>query len=114
MAGFDINKIEVNSKAPTIPQVLTGNVVVPAVGNAPKNAELEGGEYAKQPGAPVQEVVGDKHTQGGVDVNIPSGTQIISDTLKFRKSDVKNFKDNFGLDLSVKDLLKSEQLASKR
>lgn len=49
------------------------------------NAELEGQEVFQTPNGQIAGVNGPSHNQGGVPVNIPNGTQILSDRLKLGK-----------------------------
>jgi len=44
--------------------------------------EAEGGEIVEAPGGEPAELKGPKHTQGGIDMNVPEGTKIYSDQLK--------------------------------
>jgi hypothetical protein len=44
--------------------------------------EAEGGEMIEAPGEEATELKGPKHTQGGIDLNVPDGTKIYSDQLK--------------------------------
>lgn len=46
------------------------------------NAELEGGESIELPNGEGMSVEGPSHAQGGVDMNLPGGTEVYSDRLK--------------------------------
>lgn len=48
-------------------------------GQVPINAE--GGEVIETPGGMPQELIGPSHTGGGIDMNVPSGTEVYSDRL---------------------------------
>ncbi len=50
--------------------------------NGVPNAELEKEEVFQMPNGQIDNVDGASHSKGGVDVNIPTGTQILSDRLK--------------------------------
>lgn len=52
------------------------------VNNGIPNAELENQETYQQPDGTIGNVNGPSHDEGGVDINIPDGTQILSDKLK--------------------------------
>ncbi len=52
------------------------------VNNYSPNAELEKKEVFQTPNGQIDNVNGSSHENGGVDVNIPEGTQILSDRLK--------------------------------
>jgi hypothetical protein len=106
MEGYDINKIEViDSKQPKPEELLTGDIVKGLDPHSPikANAEIEKNEYMKFPEGSVQKVVGQKHEKGGVKMNIPDGTKVISDHLTLTKEQVKTLSKEHGLDLSVKD-----------
>ena len=47
-----------------------------------KNINAEGGEVIETPGGQPQELQGPSHSQGGIDMQVPSGTEIYSDRLK--------------------------------
>lgn len=63
------------------------------------NVNAEGGEYVMTPEGSVLEVWGNKHSQGGVNMILPSMTAILSDTkdLTIKKSDIKKLEDKYGL-----------------
>lgn len=67
------------------------------------NAEVEKEEALKFPDGTVQKVDGADHEEGGVKVNIPSGTKILSDTNKITKANVKYLVKNFDLKVSTDD-----------
>ena len=46
-----------------------------------KNINAEGGEVIETPGGQPQELQGPSHSQGGIDMQVPSGTEIYSDRL---------------------------------
>lgn len=48
-------------------------------GNVP--IEVEGEEIVESPNGNIKKVVGPKHEQGGIDINVPKGTNIYSDRL---------------------------------
>ncbi len=106
MKSFDVKKIRLKSKKnePSIEEKLAGNVITelktPLV---EPNAELEGEEVVKFPDGTIQVVKGNPHSKGGVKMNIPDGTLILSRVLNLNKKDVKSIKDNFEIDLSTKD-----------
>ena len=47
-----------------------------------KNINAEGGEVIETPGGQPQELQGPSHSQGGINMQVPSGTEIYSDRLK--------------------------------
>jgi len=65
---------------------------------------VEQGEYVKN--AQTQEIVeavGDKHKDGGIDVNLPQGSQVLSDFTKINKEEAKKFAKDYGVNVSTKD-----------
>lgn len=67
------------------------------------NAEVEGGEYRKDPDGKVTEVVGKKHSQGGEEVSLEEGTKILSDYEKIGKKFSKELKEDFDLKVKASD-----------
>lgn len=76
----------------------------PSSGYAP-NANLEDGEYTRFPDGSIAQVLGERHTNGGVDLVLPQYTQILSDTkdLKLTKEDVKRIKKELGVEATIKN-----------
>lgn len=76
------------------------------VGETPegeKVAELESGEFLKKPDETIQQVLGEKHSKGGVELTaeqLPDESKIVSDHLKVGKDGAKKFNDEY--DLGVK------------
>ena len=107
MAGFNIKDIKVTSKAPEkdLPKILTGEYTkgIPKDSDLEKTAEIEGGEYVKYPEGDIQKAIGPSHEQGGVDMAMPDGTEVISKTTKLTKEDVKVLSSKYEIDLSTKD-----------
>lgn len=64
--------------------ILTGNYTTGLPQNSPiiPSAETEQGEYIQLPNGQVQEVLGDKHSQGGELMDLPTGTKVITDYIK--------------------------------
>lgn len=109
MKSFDIDKIESlegqnKSDEPSMEKLLTGDVIKGLKPTSPveANAELEGEEWIKFPDGTTQKVIGPDHEDGGVKMNIPDDTRIISDTLKLTSRQVKKLNKEFDLNLSVK------------
>jgi hypothetical protein len=68
------------------------------------NTNIEENEFVKN--ADTQEVVqavGDKHKDGGIDVNLPQGSQVLSDFTKINKEEAKKFAKDYGVNVSTKD-----------
>lgn len=97
---FDISKI--NLKQPSLERKLTGEVLGSLSPDAPvtPNAELEHGEYVKFPDNTVQRTEGQKHSKAGIKLNIPDGTQIISNYLKVNAKDAKVISE--ALDVKIR------------
>lgn len=78
--------------------------VNPSSGYEP-NSNLEDGEYTKFPDGSIAQVLGERHSNGGVDLALPQYTQVLSDTkdLKLTKEDVKRIGKVLGLNVSVKN-----------
>jgi len=67
------------------------------------NAEIEHEEYVKFPDEGVQRGYGEKHSKGGIDLEIPDGTKILSNKLTISKKDVKMLKKDFGIKATTKN-----------
>lgn len=78
--------------------------VNPITGLQP-NANLEGGEYTKFPDGSVAQVLGERHTNGGVNLVLPEYTKILSDTkdLTLTKQDAKKLQKDLGVTLTDKN-----------
>ena len=86
-----------------IEKKLTEQFVEELPENAEANAELEKGEHIKYPNNAIQEVHGKTHEKGGVDLNLPEGSQIISDNLKVGKTNAKNLSKEFDIKVNASD-----------
>ena len=67
------------------------------------NAEIEKNEFLKFPDETVQKAIGDRHSSGGIEVNIPDGTEVVSNNLKFSKGQAKAFSEKFDTKVTTKD-----------
>jgi hypothetical protein len=67
------------------------------------DAEVERDEYIKFPNQEIRKAVGKTHEQGGVDLDLPNGSQILSDHLKIGKTLAKNLKQNNDLKVNATD-----------
>ena len=69
------------------------------------NVNLEDGEYIKTPDGSIAQVLGERHTKGGVDLLLPEMTAVLSDTkdLTLEKAQVKELKKTYGIEVSVKN-----------
>lgn len=106
MKEFNIKDIEIKEESPVeIPELLTGEVIKGLDPKSPvsQNSELERGEFIQFPDGLTQKVVGKDHEKGGVKMNIPNGTKVVSNNLKLTKDQVKKLSKDFELDLSTKD-----------
>ena len=74
-----------------------------------KNINAEGGEVIETPGGQPQELQGPSHSQGGIDMQVPSGTEIYSDRLV--GADGKTMADR--KKLREKQISKIEKLLQK-
>ena len=106
MGGFSIKDIKITSKEEKkMPQLLTGEYTMglPKDSAITKNAEIEGEEYVKYPEGDIQKAIGPSHENGGIDMAIPEGTEVISKTTKLTKEDVKKIKSLYDIEVSTKD-----------
>lgn len=104
MKGYNVDEIEFEDDSNlTTPELLTGEYLTSIGKNVQPNAEVEGGEYVQFPDKETQKVAGKDHEQGGVPVNIPDGTKVLSKSLNLSKQQVKMLKDIFDIELTTKD-----------
>jgi len=83
-------------------QVLTGAFLPETSGIA--TAELEKNELVhNSETGEIQKVVGDTHEQGGVDVNLPEGSRVLSDHTKIGAAKAKQFRNDFDLKVKATD-----------
>lgn len=89
----------------TIADMMTGNYIAEDPNpNAPKNVEVEDGEYIKNSQTQeVVEAVGEKHKNGGVKVNLPAESKVLSDFTKIGASNVKKLKEQFDVKIKPTD-----------
>lgn len=103
MKGFDINKIKIAKQPISTEKALTGEYTTEIPTGAEANAEIENGEFVKDPSGKVTKAIGEKHEKGGIKVNLPDETKIISDSLTLSKDNVKYLSKVFDIELSTKD-----------
>lgn len=81
-------------------EMMTGDYLMETGGE--KNVEVEDGEHTKnsQTGA-IQEVVGEKHDNGGVKVNLPEQSKVLSDFTKIGAELAKSFSKKYDIKLKA-------------
>lgn len=110
MEGYDIKKMRFKSKnEPKIEEKLTGKIITELEDQSEiqPNAELEGKEYIQFPDGTTQLVKGASHAKGGVRMNIPDGSKIVSNSLKVTAKQAKQLKEDFDLTVSPKNTYSS-------
>ena len=105
--GFDINKIKV--KEPNKIKALTGEYTfgLPPASKVEPNAEVEDNEYIKYPDQSVVQAKGVRHEKGGIKVNLPDETEILSDTLKLTAKQAREVRDKYGVEVTIRDTYSS-------
>lgn len=105
--GFDINKIKVKESDKI--KALTGEYTfgLPPASKTEPNAEVEDNEYIKYPDQSVVQAKGVRHERGGIKVNLPDDTEILSDTLKLTAKQAKEIRSKFGIEVSIRDTYSS-------
>lgn len=101
---FDIEKIE-RAGEENIPKLMTEaytKELSPKTGVEP-NAEIEKGEYIMYPDGTTQKAIGESHSNGGMMMNLPDGTRVLSNFLKPSSETKKILKDNFDLKAEKND-----------
>jgi hypothetical protein len=110
MEGYDIKKMRFKSKnEPKIEEKLTGKIITELEDQSEiqPNAELEGKEYIQFPDGTTQLVKGSSHAKGGVRMNIPDGSKIVSNSLKVTAKQAKQLKEDFDMTVSPKNTYSS-------
>lgn len=89
----------------SVEHLLTGENVTELEPNKKvvSNAEIEDGEYVKFPDGVVQKGLGEKHKDGGIDMQIPDGTKIISNKRTLTKDQVKKLEEDYEIKVSTKN-----------
>ena len=105
--GFDINKIKIKESDKI--KALTGEYTfgLPPASKTQPNAEVEDNEYIKFPDQSVVQAKGVRHERGGIKVNLPDETEILSDTLKLTAKQAKDIRNQFNIEVSIRDTYSS-------
>jgi hypothetical protein len=102
-----VEQTEENGDEPkiSIEKLLTGENIkgLSEKGGMEANVEVEGDEYLQFPDGTTQRVVGKDHEEGGVKMNIPDGTKVISKTLKPNKKQTKELEKTYNLNVGKTD-----------
>lgn len=103
MEGFDIKAVKFDS--PDTEELLTGDVVkgLDPASDIQSNAEIEKDEFVQFPDGTTQKAEGDTHEDGGIKMNLPDGTKVLSDNLTLTKKDVKLLREEFDIKASTSD-----------
>lgn len=83
-------------------KALTGEYMFENENEEVVNSELEAGEYI-QDSEGIRQVDGEKHSNGGVELSLESGTRIISDFLKIGGKAAKIINDEYDLNIKASD-----------
>lgn len=107
MKEFELDKIEPirpQTDKPSIEKLMTGDYITGLSENsvAEQNVETEGGEYLQFPEGETQKIIGDSHKKGGVPMNLPDGTKVLSKTLKLTKEQAKWLNKTYDLNVTTK------------
>jgi hypothetical protein len=105
--GFDINKIKIKESDKV--KALTGEYTfgLPPASKTEPNAEVEDNEYIKYPDETVVQAKGVRHERGGIKVNLPDETEILSDTLKLTAKQARDIRDKYNVEVSIRDTYSS-------
>lgn len=105
--GFDINKIKIKESNKI--KALTGEYTfgLPPASTTEPNAEVEDNEYIKYPDESIVQAKGVRHERGGIKVNLPNETEILSDTLKLTAKQAKEIRAKYNIEVSIRDTYSS-------
>ena len=103
--GPELEESDENKQDIPVEKLLTGDVMKGLSKGSPikPNAEVEKKEALKFPDQSVVKVDGPPHEEGGVKVNLPEGTKVLSDDTTIDKKEVKRFKKELDLNVSESD-----------
>lgn len=94
-------------KKPTFGQVMAGNKVTGVSPKTQPNANVENGEYLRTPDGQIMQAEGNTHENGGINLAMPDGTEVLSNSkeeMTVDKKVIKELKSTFELDnISTKD-----------
>ena len=98
MEGKDKKELDLN-------QQLTGHFAVDMGEITPDaiNSEIEDKEWMMYPDGKIQKGHGETHEKGGIEVSIPDGTKIITDSIEVGAKNVKLLDKKYELKVSAKD-----------
>lgn len=103
---FSISDIKIIDDKVKPEELLSGDIIKGLSSNSKvaPNTEVEVDEYVQFPGDDTtQKVVGKSHETGGVKVNIPDNTAILSDNLKLTAKQAKLLSNEYGIKVTVKN-----------
>ena len=105
--GFDISKIKIRESDKI--KTLTGEYTfgLPPASKIEPNAEVEDNEYIKYPDQTVVQAKGVRHERGGIKVNLPDETEILSDSLKLTAKQARDIRDKYSVEVSIRDTYSS-------
>lgn len=88
-------------------KIIAGSLVE-GTNNGNENVELEDKEFLQKPGDTPKQVVGKTHEESdengtGEKMNLPGGTDVLSDNLTLTKMQVKQLKEDYGITVNTKD-----------
>ena len=109
MKEFDVNNInfekEDDDNNHELAELLTGEYIkgLSEYSEYSQNAELEGDEYLQFPSGDTYKAKGLPHSKGGMKMNIPDGTMVVSKTLTLTGEQSKFINKRFDIDVTAKD-----------
>ena len=102
--GKEVFKDGGEKKEVSVEKLLTGEVVKGLDNNkniAP-NAEIEDKEFVKFPDGVTQKGIGETHENGGIEMNLPDGTKVLSDNRTLTKEQADNLRKEYKIKVSTK------------
>jgi len=67
------------------------------------NAEIEKNEWLMYPDGKLQKGYGEKHSNGGIEVDIPDGTRVLTDSIPIGRDNAKRLSKKYDMKFSAKD-----------
>lgn len=84
-------------------QLMSGDYIGETSFQPTPNAEIEKNEYVQYPDGTTVQAVGPTHEQGGIPVNLPQDTKVVSDNMKIGGKTARELRKEFDLNVKAND-----------
>lgn len=84
-------------------QYLTGSYIDENTSQGQPNVEIEANEFVQLPSGNTVQAVGETHERGGIEVNLPEGSRVISDNLKLGGKNARDIRKQYDIEVKAND-----------